>query len=107
MAAGDGLAGERAHADGVAQRLLVVRRRLVEVPHRLQRETHVGVSYELARDVGDREVLRVVLDRLGELAVGAVVAGGARRRAAELERHADAVARERLADGVGRLERRA
>ena len=59
---------------------------------RLVRQPEVAVRDELARNVGDREVLLVVTNRLSQLRVPSF----------KLHGDADAVAGEGLADGVAR-----
>jgi len=59
----------------------------------LKRQPEVGVRDKLPRHVGNREMLLMVLQRLGQF-------GGA----LHLQRDADAVARERLAHHVPRLQ---
>lgn len=87
---------QRGHSDRIAQRVLVVRRGVVDVPQGRVRQAQVAVRNKLAGDVRDGEMLRVVLDRARQ----ALLVGP------ELHRHTDAVARERLTHRVTRLERR-
>ena len=97
MAAGERLAREGRHADRIAQRVLMVDRRLLDHVQCMVRQPQVAVGDELAWHVGNGKVLLMILDGLAHR-IGAPP---------QLDGHADAVAREGLAHRIARIQRRA